>query len=116
MDMYSFQPSTIKRPQPGLLESILILDLLLPLFTWVVAIGSGENGAGIGILMGLVVIPLWLLCSIPVIALAVYGVYSASRMTDAGKLFRQIVSYAVIIERIVISTILIFALLGAFQG
>lgn len=75
-----------------------------------------ENGAGIGMFMGLVVLPLWLLFSVPVIAMALYGIHSASKMTSAAKRFRLIVSYTVLVERVTISTILVMALFGAFEN
>ena len=95
-------PVTAKpQPRPGLLESIIIFDLLIPpLVLLSIALAGPDGGVGLGMLIGLILLPLWVLASIPVIILAIYGIVSARRMDSQSKTFRQVLCWLDLVVRV----------------
>lgn len=105
-DMQPITQTPVKpQPQLGLLDAIIIFDLLIPPLTWLMVITAGPDGApGIGIFIGLILLPLWILCSIPVVILAIHGIRSAARMEPKSKTIRRVLCWIDLLVRIAITT------------
>lgn len=106
------QTTSQKQKQTGLLESILILDIILPFLIWLMLLGAGPDFAGAGMLVSLLVVPLWFLFCIPIIVLAACGIKSAKHMaTPAMQKLRLILSIIAIVERLAIASTLLYFIL-----
>lgn len=103
-----------KNSEPGLIEAVGILDIILvPLIA--IYASYSTSVPGVGIFVSLLILPLWVLFFVPVVLCMAYGIRTANFMKPVARKTRLVICSTTIIIRTVVGLYVFVGAVVAFS-